>query len=132
MKKTKVIALVLCGTMLLSVSAASVAAEGVSGIKSGKEKILTEISGSIKERTQEPVRKMSSLVKAAVQIAKTEEEARKAAEAAAAEAKAKQEAKAAEEKAKKEKAEAEAKAKEEAEKAKQEAEVTAAIEAAPV
>ena len=130
MKKTKVMALVLCGTMLLSVSAASVAAEGgVSGIKAGKEKILTEISGSIKERTQEPVRKMSSLVKAAVAIAKTEEEARKAAEAAAVEAKAKQEAKAAEEKAKKEKAEAEKKAKEEAEKKKQEEAADTAVAA---
>ena len=107
MNKKKILAAALCGTMLVSATGVPAAAEGVSGYKTGKEKILTDLSAKVREQTQEHVRKMSSLVKAAVQVAKAEEEAQKAAEAAAAEAKAKQEAAAAE------KAEAEAKAKEE-------------------
>lgn len=122
MNRNKILTLALCGTMALSVSSVSVAADGVAGIKAGREKVLTAISAAVRDQTQEHVQKMSSLIKAAVQIAKTEEEARKAAEAAAAEAKAKQEKAAAEEKAKKEKEEAEERAKKEAEEAKKKAE----------
>ena len=102
MNKKKILTLVLCGTIIFSATGVSTAAEGVSGFKTGKEKILTELSVRVRDNTQERERKMSSLVKAAVQIARSEEEARKAAEAAAAEEKAKQEA---EEKARKEREE---------------------------
>ncbi len=106
MNKKKILAAALCGTMLFSLSSVPAAAEGVSGYKTGKEKVLTDILDKVSEQTEEHVRKMSSLVKAAVQIAKAEEEAQKAAEKAAEEARKKQEE--ADKKAKEEKAAADA------------------------
>ena len=98
MNKNKILAAALCGTMLVSVTGAPAAAEDAAGYKPGKEKVLTDISSVVKDYAQEHMSKMASLVKAAVQVAKAEEEARKAAEAAAEETKAKQEAAAAEKK----------------------------------
>lgn len=118
MNRKKALVLVLSGTMALSVSGVATMADGISGFKTGKDEMVTELSARVRDNTQERVRKMSSLVKAAVQVARTEEEARKAAEEAAEEAKAKQEAEA---KARKEKEEAAERARQEAEKARKEA-----------
>ena len=121
MNRNKFLALALSGTMLLSVSGISVAADNYPDWNTGKENVLSVISAKVGVQTEEHVKRLSALVKAAVQVAETEAEAQRAAEAAAAAEKAKQEAKAAEEKAKKEKEEAEKKAKEEKEKAEKEA-----------
>lgn len=118
MNRKKALVLVLSGTMALSMSGVATMADGISGFKTGKDEMVTELSARVRDNTQERVRKMSSLVKAAVQVARTEEEARKAAEEAAEEAKAKQEAEA---KARKEKEEAAERARQEAEKARKEA-----------
>ena len=80
MNKNKILAAALCGTMLVSATGVPAAAKDAAGYKQGKEKVLTDISSAVKEHTQEHMSKMASLVKAAVQVAKAEEEARKAAE----------------------------------------------------
>ena len=91
MNQKKILAAALCGSILFSVGSVPAAAEEESGYKAGKENGLTDISAIFRECTQDQIRKMSAMVKAAVQVAKAEGEAQKAAQAAAAETKAKQE-----------------------------------------
>ena len=92
MNQKKVLAAVLCGSILFSVSSVPAAAEEVSGYKTGKERDLTDFPAMVREYTQEQIRNISSMVQVAVQVVKAEGEAQKAAAAAAAETKAKQEA----------------------------------------